>query len=142
MWYTIYPCSISNLYIVSLYLLISYPSFALSPWVTAGLFSTSVVLFLFCVYFHLYYFLDSTYNWYHTVFVFLCLTLLSTFESKRQGLQQEDQLGDYCGPKGKNDFIDWKIMIALEAFWLAFLFQICEAQYLLRDRQLVKVTGL
>ena len=32
------------------------------------------VCFYFAVYIHLYYFLDSTYKWYHTVFVFLCLT--------------------------------------------------------------------
>ena len=42
--------------------------------VTMSLFSTPVSLFLPCICIHLCYFLDSTYKWYHTVFVFLCLT--------------------------------------------------------------------
>ena len=46
----------------------------LSPLVTTSLSSTSVSLFLLYLYSHLLCFLDSTYKWYHTVFVFLCLT--------------------------------------------------------------------
>ena len=46
---------------------------SLSPLVTASLFSVSVSLFLFS-FTHLFYFLDSTCKWEHTVFVFLCLT--------------------------------------------------------------------
>ena len=44
---------------------------------TTSLFSTSVSLFLFCRYIHLCYILDSTYKWYHVVFVFLFLTYLT-----------------------------------------------------------------
>ena len=52
------------------------PSPALSPLITINLFSKSVTLFLFvyrliCI---IFYFLDSTYKSYHTVFFFLCLT--------------------------------------------------------------------
>ena len=72
-----YNISLLLIYFIhsSLYLLILYPYLApsLSPLVTTSLFSISVSLFLFC-YIHSFYFLDSTYKWYHTVFVFLCLT--------------------------------------------------------------------
>ena len=73
----LYNISLLFIYFIhsSLYLLIpchylaSPPS--LSPLVTTSLFSISVSLFLFSVYICLYYFLDSTYKWYYTVFVFL-----------------------------------------------------------------------
>ena len=61
----------------SLYLLIpchylALPSF--SPLVTTSLLSVSVVCFFFVIFTSLLYFLDSTYKWYHTIFVFLWLT--------------------------------------------------------------------
>ena len=73
--HTVYPlCS-------SLSLLIPYHSLSfLSSMVTAGLFPMS--LFLFGIYIHLYYFLDSTYKWYQTVFVFVLLILLSIIFSR------------------------------------------------------------
>ena len=52
-----------------------YPSLT-SPLATVNLFATSVTLFLFCKYAHLYHFLDSMYKWYHKTFVFLWLTSL------------------------------------------------------------------
>ena len=45
-------------------------------------FSLSVGLFLFCVYIHSIIFLDSTYEWHHIVFVFLCLISLSIVFSR------------------------------------------------------------
>ena len=58
----------------SLYPYIAPPSFPL----LASVFSISVNLLSLCFFFVLItswlYFLDSTYKWYHTVFVFLCLT--------------------------------------------------------------------
>ena len=41
---------------------------------TTCLYSVSVTLFLFCYVCFFVFFLDSTYKWNHTVFVFLCLT--------------------------------------------------------------------
>ena len=67
---------IAYLYLI-LYLLIPFPSLASlltpSPRVTTRLFSVSMSLLLFC-YTHLFYFLDATYKWEYTVFVFLCLS--------------------------------------------------------------------
>ena len=51
------------------------------PLVTVKLFSMSVSLFLFHKQVYLYHFLESTYKWYHMVFVFLCLTSLSVIIS-------------------------------------------------------------
>ena len=48
-----------------------------TPSVTIILFSVSLNLFLFCKYFHLFYFLDSSYKWYHIIFGFLYLTSLN-----------------------------------------------------------------
>ena len=53
-----------------------------SPLATASLFSKSVSLFMFCRYVHLCHILDSTYKWYHMVFVFLFLTWLSVIISR------------------------------------------------------------
>ena len=53
--------------------------FLLSPLVTINLFSMSLSLFLFYKYVHLYHlFLAYTFKQYHMIFVFLCLTSLST----------------------------------------------------------------
>ena len=49
---------------------------SLSSLLTAHFFSISVSLFLFCLWIHLYYFLDFTYKWYSVILVFLCLTSL------------------------------------------------------------------
>jgi len=54
---------------------------SLLPLVIARLFSVSVTVFLFCVYIHLYSFLDSTCKWYHVVFVFIWLISLSVMFS-------------------------------------------------------------
>ena len=53
---------------------------ALFPLVTISLFSVS--LFLFCKLISLYYFLDSTYKWYHKILVFLCMTSLRVIFSR------------------------------------------------------------
>ena len=51
------------------------PLLSLSPLVTTSLFFIFVSLFLFFILFtSLFYFLDSTYKWYHPVFVFLYRT--------------------------------------------------------------------
>ena len=52
----------------------------LHPLATPGLSSTSVSLFLFCLWVHLCHVLDSTCKWYHMVFVFLFLTYF-TYDS-------------------------------------------------------------
>ena len=68
-------------FIYSLYLLIPAPNWSLptslSSLVTTNLFSVSVCLFMFYIYIHLYYFLDSTYRWYQIVFSFLSVWLIS-----------------------------------------------------------------
>ena len=75
----------------SLYSLIPYSYFIsplpLSPLATVSLFSVSMNLFLFCVYIHLYCFLDSIRKWYHIIFVFLCLTSVSMILSRSMLLQ-------------------------------------------------------
>ena len=48
---------------------------SLSPLVTISLFFMSVSLFFFCIWIHLYNFLDSTYKWY-IIFVFLWLSMI------------------------------------------------------------------
>ena len=67
-----------------LYLLIPYLWFAplssLFPLVTTSLFS--LCLFPFYIYIHLCYLLDSTYKWYHTVFLFLWPISLSIIYSR------------------------------------------------------------
>ena len=62
------PCAVRGILVAylfwmsSVYLLIPTPHLStlppLSPSITASLFSISVRLFLFCIYLHLYYFLD------------------------------------------------------------------------------------
>ena len=55
------------------------PASPVSPTLAGGVFTTSATweaLFLFCRYVHLCLILDSTYKWYHMVFVFFWLTLL------------------------------------------------------------------
>ena len=81
--FTVESCCLSIPYkYYSLFLLIpnlhSFPcSPLLSPLATTNLFSMSMSLFLFCRYVDLYHILDSTFKWYHMVFVFLFLTSLS-----------------------------------------------------------------
>ena len=57
-------------------------SSSLSPQVINNLIFMSVILFLFFFYIHLFYFLDATYKWYHTVFIFLWLISLSILSSR------------------------------------------------------------
>ena len=68
----------------NLYLLIPYPFHApltsLSPLATISLFSIYVSLCLLC-YIHLFYFMDSTYQCQHMVFVFVCLTYFTNIKS-------------------------------------------------------------
>jgi len=76
----LYNISLQLVYFIhsSLYLLIPYSYLALPPSlfppVTTSLFCLSVSLFLFCYIHLLASFLDSTYKWYHTIFVSLHLT--------------------------------------------------------------------
>ena len=76
----LYNISLQLIYFIhsSLYLLIPYSYLALPPSlfppVTTSLFCLSVSLFLFCYLHLLASFLDSTYKWYHTIFVSLHLT--------------------------------------------------------------------
>ena len=79
--YTLGPCCLSILYIIVCICPSQTPNPSLphapSPLATTSPFSMSVSLFLFCRWVHLCHILDSTYKWYHTVFVFLFLTSLS-----------------------------------------------------------------
>ena len=52
-----------------------------SPLETISFFPMSANLFLFYKQIHSYYFLDSTDKWYQTIFVFLCLTYLTYYDS-------------------------------------------------------------
>ena len=77
------PCCLSILYIiVCIPNSHSIPPLPPSHLSTASLFSMSVSLFLFCKYVNLCHILDSTYRWYHMVFVFLWLTSLSMIISR------------------------------------------------------------
>ena len=72
--YSSYLFYISNVYMSILVSQFICPSPCLV--VTISLFSTSVTLFLFCRWVHLYFFLLlSTYKQYHMIFVFLCLSI-------------------------------------------------------------------
>ena len=79
--YTVGPSWLSTFKYSSVYMSIPNSQFIhmphLSFLVTISLFTMSVCLFLFCKEVHLYhffFFLDSTYKWYHMIFVFFCLT--------------------------------------------------------------------
>ena len=80
---TIYPCCLPILYII-VYIYQSYMSLppSHSPMIITSLFSIYVSLCMFCLCIHFYYFLDSTYRWYHTVFVLVWLTSLSLIFSR------------------------------------------------------------
>ena len=73
--YTIYPCRLCILYVVICTsespnpILSLHSSFALL--VTTSLFSIVWICFFLLIFTSLLYFLDSTYKWHHTVFVFL-----------------------------------------------------------------------
>ena len=51
------------------------------PPITISLVSTSVTLFLFCRYVHLYSFLRFTYKQYYVIFIFFCLTYFTQYEN-------------------------------------------------------------
>ena len=53
----------------------------LFPLLNISLFSTSVTLFLFCKFVHLYHFFYSTYKWYHMIYLFFSLWLHSVWQS-------------------------------------------------------------
>ena len=71
------PCVVQYILVAyltpnSLYLPLTHPYIVVPPpLVATSLFSISVSLLLLC---YIHYFLDSTYKWYHIVFIFLCLT--------------------------------------------------------------------
>ena len=59
----------------------SFPPPLSSPLATTDLFSISGSLFLFHRYVHLYDILDSTYMWYHMIFIFLFLTYFHWYDN-------------------------------------------------------------
>ena len=81
MCYTVNPCC----YLFYVCILIPYSEFTHLPpssLVTRSLFSMAVSLFLFLKEADLHYFLDSTYEWYHIIFIFLWLASLSIIISR------------------------------------------------------------
>ena len=51
------------------------------PLVIINLLSATLTLFLFCKYVHVYPFLDSKYEWCHMIFIFLCPTYFTYYDS-------------------------------------------------------------
>ena len=88
------PCCFLVLYVVVVYVnlkLLTYlfPQLPLSPLVSISCFQCLLVYFWFvnkliCIFF----FLDSTYKWYHMIFVFICLTSLNMIISSPSMLLQ------------------------------------------------------
>ena len=90
--YWLYPCVVHYILVAyfvssSLYLSLTYPYIAPTP-IPLSTRNHSFVLYVresvsfFAIFTSLLYFLDSTYLWYYTVFVFLCLSSLSIIPSK------------------------------------------------------------
>ena len=87
---SIVPCAVLLVlvvYVFYTYLFVSansklliYPAW-LSPFITISLFSMPVVLSLFLKKVHLYHILNSTYKWYHMVFVFLFQTYFTQYDN-------------------------------------------------------------
>ena len=67
---------------------------SLSPLITTGLFYVFVSLFYYDI--HLYYFLDSTYKWYHTIAVFLWLIVLSIIISRYLHIAAKGRISFIC----------------------------------------------